>query len=50
MESVRRTFSTVEFDLSACPLAWGLAIGPLLLLPLLLPLLALSSTTLCRDD
>ena len=35
---------------SACPLAWSLAIGPLLLLPLLLPLMALSSTTLCRDD
>lgn len=35
---------------SACPLAWSLAIGPLLLVPLLLPLLALSSTTLCRDD
>ncbi len=36
--------------LLSCPLAWSLAIGSLLLVPLLLPLLALSSTTLCRDD
>jgi CHASE2 domain-containing sensor protein len=34
----------------ACPLAWCLAIWPLWLVPLLLPLLALSATTLCRDD
>jgi hypothetical protein len=34
----------------ACPLAWSLAIGPLWLVPLLLPLLALSAATLCRDD
>ena len=34
----------------ACPLAWSLAIGPLWLVPLLLPLLALSATTFCRDD
>ena len=33
-----------------CPLALGLAIGPLWLVPLLLPLLALSAATLCRDD
>lgn len=34
----------------ACPLAWSLAIGPLWLVPLLLPLLALSATTFSRDD
>jgi hypothetical protein len=34
----------------ACPLAWSLAIWPLWLVPLLLPLLALSATTVCRDD
>jgi hypothetical protein len=34
----------------ACPLAWSLAIWPLWLVPLLLPLLAISATTLCRDD
>ena len=34
----------------ACPLAWSLAIGPLWLVPLLLPLLALSAATFCRDD
>jgi hypothetical protein len=34
----------------ACPLAWSLAIWQLLLVPLLLPLLALSATTLCRHD
>lgn len=35
---------------AACPLAWSLAIWQLWLVPLLLPLLALGTTTLCRDD
>jgi hypothetical protein len=34
----------------SCPLAWSLAIWQLWLVPLLLPLLALSATALCRDD
>ena len=36
--------------LLACPFVLTLAIGPLLLVPILLPLLALSASTLCRDD
>lgn len=35
---------------TACPLAWSLAIGPLWLVPLFLPLSALSYTTLFRND
>lgn len=45
-----RLIALVLIAVSSSLLAWSLAIWPLWLVPLLLPLLALSSTTLCRDD
>ena len=45
-----RLIALVLIAVVVCPLAWSLAIWPLWLVPLLLPLLALSATTLCRDD
>jgi len=45
-----RIITLVVIAALLCPLTWSLAIWPLWLVPLLLPLLALSATTLGRDD
>jgi len=45
-----RLIAVGTIALVACPLAWSLAIWQLWLVPLMLPLLALSATTLCRDE
>jgi len=45
-----RIITLVVIAALLCPLIWSLAIWPLWLVPLLLPLLALSATTLGRDE
>jgi CHASE2 domain-containing sensor protein len=46
----QRLIAVALIALASCPLAFSLAVMQLWLLPLLLPLLALSATTFCRDD
>jgi hypothetical protein len=46
----RRLLAVGLITLVSCPLAWCLAIGPLWLVPLLLPLLALAAASFSRDD
>ena len=51
LEKRQRRLTAVALLVLVCsPLAWSLAIWQLWLVPLLLPLLALSATASCRDD